>query len=76
MGLAEILTAIHQVIVHLVGGTYTAAGASAATTVDFADSWVGSFLATITPENGLFFIGAILAFTLFGIHVLKSLMGR
>lgn len=76
MGLTGILEAIHQVIVHLVGGSYTPTGASAAVTVAFANSWVGSFLATITPENGLFFIGAILAFTLFGIHVLKSLMGR
>lgn len=39
-------------------------------------SWMGSFLSAITTTNGLLLISFILSFTLFGIHVMKSLMGR
>lgn len=70
MSMADILTAIHTIIVHLVGGT---AGTE---TITFANSWVGSFLSVITPENGLFFIPFVLGLCLFGIHVLLSLMRR
>ena len=72
--LDEVMSAIGTIIAHLVGGT--AGSGSAATTISFADSWVGSFLGTITSSNGLFFLGVVLSFCLFGIHVLRSLMGR
>lgn len=39
-------------------------------------SWMGSFLAQITTTNGLLLISFVLSFTLFGIHIMKSLMGR
>lgn len=39
-------------------------------------SWMGSFLSAITTTNGLLLISFILSFTLFGIHIMKSLMGR
>lgn len=74
MSLSEILSAIQLIIVHLIGGT--AGSGSDVVTITFANSWVGSFLGTITTEHGLFLIGAILSFTLFGIHVLRSLMNR
>lgn len=38
--------------------------------------WMTSFLSVFTTGNGLILLAAILSFTLFGIHVLKSLMGR
>lgn len=38
--------------------------------------WMGDFLAVFTTTNGLLLLTMILSFTLFGIHVLKSLMGR
>lgn len=74
--LESILSAIGMIIAHLVGGTYTPAGASAATTITFAESWVGSFLETLTSSNGLLLISFILSICLFGLHVLKSLMNR
>lgn len=76
MSLSDILAAVHMIIAHLVGGTFTASGASAATTITFAESWVGSFLATLTTANGLLLISFILSICLFGLHVLKSLMNR
>lgn len=76
MTLDSVLSAIQMIIAHLVGGTFTATGASAATTITFSESWVGSFLSVFTTSNGLLLIPVILAFTLFGIHVLKSLMNR
>lgn len=76
MSLADILSAISIIIAHLVGGSYTAAGASTATTITFAESWVGSFLSTLTTANGLLLISFILSICLFGLHVLKSLMNR
>ena len=39
-------------------------------------SWMTSFLSVFTTGNGLLLLAMILSFTLFGIHVLKSLMGR
>lgn len=39
-------------------------------------SWMGSFLSAITTTNGLLLISFILSFSLFGIHIMKSLMGR
>lgn len=75
MSLDSILTAIQMIIVHLVGGTYTPSGGTAVT-ITFANSWVGSFLSVFSTENGLLLISLILGFTLFGIHVLKSLMNR
>lgn len=74
MSMGDILSAIHTIIVHLVGGT--AGSGSDAVTITFANSWVGSFLSVITPENGLFFIPFVLGLCLFGIHVLLSLMRR
>lgn len=71
-----VLSAIQMIIAHVVGGSYTPAGASAATTITFADSWVGMFLDTITSTNGLLLISFILSICLFGLHVLKSLMNR
>lgn len=68
--MSDILTAIHTIIAHLVGGT---AGGE---TISFANSWVGSFLSTIVSDNGLFFIPFVLGLALFGIHVLLSLMRR
>lgn len=73
VSLNEILTAIHDIICHLVGGTPSGTGATAIT---FANSWVGSFLSTIVPDNGLIFIPFVLGLCLFGIHVLLSLMRR
>lgn len=70
MSLADILTAIGTIIAHLVGGTV------GETTISFSQSWVGSFLATITTANGWFFIAFGLSICLFGLHVLKSLMNR
>lgn len=75
MSLADILVAIQMIIAHLVGGSYTPSGGSAVT-IDFSASWVGSFLSVFTTANGLLLISLILSFTLFGIHVLKSLMNR
>lgn len=72
--LEEVMTAISTIIAHLVGGSVGTG--SGTTTISFAESWVGSFLGTITSSNGLFFLGIVLSFTLFGIHVLRSLMGR
>lgn len=68
--MAQVLEAIHLIIVHLVGGT------AGTTTVEFANSWVGSFLSVIVSENGLFFIPFVLSLCLFGIHVLLSLMRK
>lgn len=76
MSLSDVLAAVQMIIAHLVGGTYTPSGASAAVTVDFSASWVGSFLSVFTTEHGLLIISLILSFCLFGIHVLKSLMNR
>lgn len=76
MSLSDILSAVQMIIANLVGGSYTPAGGSSAVTVTFANSWVGSFLSVFTTENGLLLISLILGFTLFGIHVLKSLMNR
>lgn len=70
MSLSDILTAIGEIIKHLVGGG-TGEGA-----ITFANSWVGSFLATLTTSNGLLLISFILSICLFGLHVLKSLMNR
>lgn len=75
MSLSDILAAVQMIIANLVGGTYTPAGGTA-TTITFAQSWVGSFLSVFSTENGLLLISLILGFTLFGIHVLKSLMNR
>ena len=75
MSLSDILSAVQMIIANLVGGTYTPAGGTAVT-ITFANSWVGSFLSVFTENNGLLLIGLILSFTLFGIHVLKSLMNR
>ena len=72
MSLSDILTAIGDIIAHLVGGTPS--GATSA--ISFSNSWVGSFLATITTSNGWFFIAFGLSICLFGLHVLKSLMNR
>ena len=69
--MSDVLTAIHDIIAHLVGGTPS--GGSAIT---FANSWVGQFLSTIVSDNGLFFIPFVLGLCLFGIHVLLSLMRR
>lgn len=68
--MADVLEAIHLIIVHLVGGT------AGSTTISFANSWVGTFLSTIVSDNGLFFIPFVLGLCLFGIHVLLSLMRR
>lgn len=38
--------------------------------------WMTSFLSQITTANGLILISFILGFVLFGIHIMKSLMGR
>lgn len=76
MSLSSVLSVIQMIIAHLVGGSYTPTGGSSATTITFANSWVGSFLSVFTEDNGLLLIGLVLAFTLFGIHVLKSLMNR
>lgn len=38
--------------------------------------WMTSFLTQITTANGLLLISFVLSFVLFGIHVMKSLMGR
>ena len=46
------------------------------TTVGSVIDWAESFLGVITSSNGLILVPVILSFTLFGIHVLKSLMGR
>lgn len=74
MSLSDILSAIQLIIAHLVGGS---AGSGAdAVTITFAQSWVGSFLSTLTTANGLLLISFILSIALFGIHVLKSLMNR
>lgn len=74
MSLSDILSAIQLIIAHLVGGS-VGSGADAVT-ITFAQSWVGSFLATLTTANGLLLISFILSIALFGIHVLKSLMNR
>lgn len=68
--MADVLEAIHLIIVHLVGGT------AGSTTIAFSNSWVGSFLSVIVSDNGLFFIPFVLGLALFGIHVLLSLMRR
>lgn len=39
-------------------------------------SWMGSFLSAITATNGLLLISFVLSLSLFGIHIMKSLMGR
>lgn len=39
-------------------------------------SWMTSFLSAITTTNGIIFLTFALSFCLFGIHVMKSLMGR
>lgn len=39
-------------------------------------SWMTSFLSAITTSNGLLLISFVLSFSLFGIHIMKSLMGR
>ena len=72
MSLSDILTAIGDIIAHLVGGTPS----GSSTAITFANSWVGSFLSTITTSNGWFFIAFGLSICLFGLHVLKSLMNR
>lgn len=74
MSLSDVLGAVTDIIAYLVGGTI--GSGSTATTITFANSFVGKFLALFTTSNGLLLIPVILAFTLFGIHVLKSLMGR
>ena len=76
MSLSDILAAVQMIIAHLVGGTVPAVGSGTATTITFAESWVGSFLSTLTTANGLLLISFILSITLFGLHVLKSLMNR
>lgn len=68
--MADVLEAIHTIIVHLVGGT------AGTTTIEFRNSWVGTFLSTIVSDNGLFFIPFVLSLCLFGIHVLLSLMRK
>lgn len=72
--LSDLLSAIQLIIVHLVGGT--AGSGDSAVTITFANSWVGSFLNTLTTANGLLLISFILSICLFGLHVLKSLMNR
>lgn len=74
MSLSDILAAIQLIIAHLVGGSVGTGGD--AVTITFAQSWVGSFLSTLTTANGLLLISFILSIALFGIHVLKSLMNR
>lgn len=76
MSISEVMSTIQMIIAHLVGGKFTAAGASTATTIPFDESWVGSFLGVFTTENGLFLIAILLGFCLFGIHLVKSLMNR
>lgn len=46
------------------------------TTIGSVIDWAESFLGTITTSNGLILVPVILSFTLFGVHVLKSLMNR
>ena len=38
--------------------------------------WISSFLGEITTTNGLLILPFALGFSLFGIHIMKSLMGR
>lgn len=73
MSLADVLSSVGDVIAYLVGGTI--GSGSEITTITFANSWCGQFLDAVS-DNALFFIPVILGFTLFGIHVLKSLMNR
>lgn len=73
MNLNSILTAIGDIIAHLVGGTPSGTNATA---IEFSQSWVGRFLSTITTDNGFFFIAFGLSLCLMGLHVLKSLMNR
>lgn len=70
----QILAAISDIIAYLVGGTV--GSGNDAVSITFANSWVGSFLSTLTSSNGLLFIAFILSISLFGLHVLKSLMNR
>lgn len=46
------------------------------TVVTGAVGWVGDFLAEINTTNGLLILPFALGFSLFGLHIMKSLMGR
>lgn len=71
--MSNLLSAIGTCIAYIIGGT---AGSGAdAVSITFANSWVGKFATAITGQP-LFLVSVCLGLSLFGIHILRSLMGR
>lgn len=56
--------------------TLTEVASQVTTIIQSVVSWMTSFLSAITTSNGLLLISFVLSFSLFGIHIMKSLMGR
>lgn len=71
--MSGILSAVSDLIAYVIGGTV--GSGSSAVTITLGNSWVGQFASTIVSSPVLL-ISFVMGLSLFGIHVMKSLMGR
>ena len=68
MTITQILTAIGDVVAHLVGGT-----TSAESTITFANSWVGQFATAIT-SNPILLLAFIVPMVFLGLNAVRKLL--
>lgn len=66
-----IVSTISQIIAHLVGGSI--GSGSTATTITFANSWVGKFATAIT-DNPIILVFVIVGLVFLGLNAVRKLM--